>query len=117
MNTFQDSISTKPKPISWISIVLVALLLALLLWVTYQFKGEQRFAFVKLFDKGHIISFSENYSSVELPSDKKYYGVIIAEKGACMGSGWLLLLVPTVFLFSLVFPRKLLKKSFKKEKK
>jgi hypothetical protein len=43
--------------------------------------------------------------------------IIVPNTGACMGSGWLLLLVPTVFLFSLVFPRKLLKKSFKRNKK
>ncbi|MFV5689242.1 hypothetical protein ACM55M_11530 [Flavobacterium sp. ZT3R25] len=117
METFQDSVSNKPKPISWISIVLVALLFALLFWVTYQFKGEQRFTFVNFFGKGHVINFSENYSYVQFPSNEKNHEVLITQKGACMGSGWLLLLVPAVFLFSLVFPRKLLKKSFKKEKK
>ena len=117
MDTLQDSVSNKPKPIRWVSFIPVALLFALLFGVIYQFKGEQCFAFIKFFDKSDTINFSKNYSSVEFPSNKKNYGVIIAEKGACMGSGWLLLLVPAVFLFSLVFPRKLLKKSFKKEKK
>lgn len=115
MEIFKDSVSN--KQISWLSIVLVALLLALLFWVMYLFKGEHRFALVKLFSKGDAINFSENYGSIKFPSNETNHEVVIAEKGVCMGSGWLLLLVPAVFLFSLVFPRKLLKKSFKKEKK
>lgn len=43
--------------------------------------------------------------------------IIVPNSGACMGSGWLLLLIPTVLMFSLVFPRKLLKKVFKKKNK
>ncbi|MFV8376881.1 hypothetical protein [Flavobacterium sp. LB1P62] len=112
MDTFKDSVSN--KQISWLSIVLVALLL--LFWVLFLFKGEHRFTLV-LFSKDAAIPFSENYGAVKFPFHEKNYEVVIAEKGRCMSSGWLLLLVPAVFLFSLVFPRKLLKKSFKKRKK
>ncbi len=43
--------------------------------------------------------------------------IIVPNSGACMGSGWLLLLIPTIALFSLVFPKKLLKKIFKEKNK
>lgn len=43
--------------------------------------------------------------------------IIVPNSGACMGSGWLLLLLPTVLMFSTIFPRKLLKKIFKKKNK
>jgi hypothetical protein len=87
MNTFKDHTNTKPKQISWLPLIIVAILFGLLFWVMDQFKDEQ-------------FKDEQRFAS-----------------GACMGSGWLLLLMPAVFLFSLVFPRKLLKKSFKKNKK
>jgi nitrogen fixation-related uncharacterized protein len=117
MDTFKDRVSNEPKQISWLSIVLVAVLLALLFWVVYQFKDQHRFAFVKMHTKENTINQSKNYGFAPFPSNERNYGAVLAEKGACMGSGWLLLLVPAVLLFSLVFPRKLLKKSFKKVKK
>ncbi|MFV8327860.1 hypothetical protein [Flavobacterium sp. ZS1P14] len=85
MDTFKDRISTKPKQINWLSIVLVAVLLGLLFWLMYQFKGEQRFAVVKLFGKGEAINFSKNYGYVQFPSNEKNYGAILAEKGDVLG--------------------------------
>lgn len=85
MNTFKDRVSNKPKQISRLSIVLVIVLLAGLFWVMYQFKGEQRFAVVKLFGKGNAINFSKNYDFVQFPSNEKNYGALLAEKGDVLG--------------------------------
>ena len=35
--------------------------------------------------------------------------IIVPNSGACLGSGWLLLIVPATFLFSVIFDRKLIK--------
>lgn len=43
--------------------------------------------------------------------------ILVPNSGACVGSGWLLLLIPLVFLFSVVFNKKILKRSFKKNPK
>ncbi|MFV7234149.1 hypothetical protein [Flavobacterium sp. ZB4R12] len=81
MDTSKDRLSTKPKQIGWLPIVLVVVLLAVLFWVMYQFKGEQRFAVIKLFGKGDAINFSKNYGYVQFPSNEKNYGALLAEKG------------------------------------
>ncbi|MFM2369326.1 MAG: hypothetical protein RL619_1626 [Bacteroidota bacterium] len=91
MDTFKDHISNKPKQISWLSIVLVATLLALLFWVMYQFKGEQRFADVKFFGKGNAINFSKNYGYVQFPSNEKNYGALLTEKGDVLGFNGLII--------------------------
>lgn len=113
MNTFKDSISNQPEQIKRLPIILAVVLLAGLFCLVYQFKEEQRFAVAK----EDIINFSKNYRYTKFPFNEKNYDVIIAEKGAFMSSGWLLLLMPAVFFYSIVFPRKFLKKHFKKEKK
>lgn len=41
--------------------------------------------------------------------------LIVPNRGACLGSGWLLLLIPLTLMFSIIFNRKVLKKSFKKK--
>ncbi|MFV8344251.1 hypothetical protein [Flavobacterium sp. XS2P39] len=113
MNTFKDSISNRPEQINRLPIVLAVVLLAGLFLLLYQFKEEQRFAVAK----DDIINFSKNYRYTKFPFNEKNIEVVIAERIAFIGSGWLLLLMPAVFFFSIVFPRKFLKKHFKKEKK
>lgn len=117
MNTFKDAISTRHNQSNSLPIVLAMLLFAGLLCTTYQFKEEQHFAVVKLVTEGDIIHFSKNYGYTQFPFYAKNHEVAIVEKGAFTGSGWLLLLLPAVFLYRIVFPRKFLKKYFKKEKK
>ena len=41
--------------------------------------------------------------------------LIVPNRGACLGSGWLLLLIPITLMFSIIFNRKVLKRSFKKK--
>lgn len=42
--------------------------------------------------------------------------LIVPNRGACLGSGWLLLLIPLTIMFSVIFNRKVLKRSLKKKR-
>ncbi len=42
--------------------------------------------------------------------------IIVPNSGACMGSGWLLLLIPVIFVFNFIFQRKVLNKNLLKKK-
>jgi hypothetical protein len=85
MDIFKSRVSNETKPFSWISILLVGVLLALLFWVMYEFKGENRFAVVKFHGKGDATNLSKNYGLVQFPSNEKNYGAVLAEKGDVLG--------------------------------
>lgn len=85
MDIFKSRVSNKTKQFSWASILLVIALLAILIGVMYQFKGEHRFAVVQFHGKGDAINLSKNYGLVQFPSNEKNYGAVLAEKGDLLG--------------------------------
>lgn len=85
MDIFKSRVSNETKQFSWTSIILVIALLAMLIAVMYQFKGEHRFAVVKFHGKGDAINLSKNYGLVQFPSNEKNYGAVLAEKGDILG--------------------------------
>ncbi len=70
----------KPKGTGLILISITIILLVLIFWLAYIFRGQENFKVLKIYGEGDITNASKYYGLVEYPASKKNFGAIVAEK-------------------------------------
>jgi hypothetical protein len=80
METFKNASRKTPWRFIWLAITVMALLIAVVIWVIDRYINEKRFAVVQLYGNGPALNLSKNYNFSSFSSGRKNKGAILAEE-------------------------------------